>query len=292
MGKTTSKKQVALDWVKDHPRQSEFFAETSDVELQELADDLERRGQQEPIHCCPDGTIIRGHRRVKAARLLGWSQIIAIIRQEAADPLAPDVVEELLLDNLMRRQLDDLAVARIYRHLKESSELKDFDGSGDTRDRLAARLNCGKSGRSLDRLERLLDLPREIQDAISRGELTKLDGERILKLSIRKQTRIATAIQKEEEVEPLLTQWGIRKRQREKTRQQVGKELLSVLRQTIPLLDGKLNALDRVQVGNGNGLDVLDEAVEFLSRWRDRKRSLHERSLGAMMMRLEKSSDD
>ena len=251
MGKTTSKKQVALDWVKDHPRQSEFFAETSDVELQELADDLERRGQQEPIHCCPDGTIIRGHRRVKAARLLGWSQIDAIVRREVDDPLAPDVVDELVLDNLMRRQLDDLALARVYQYLKQSIEFNDCDERGDIRDRLAARLNCGKSGRSLDRLERLLDLPREIQDAISRGELTKLDGERILKLSIRKQTRIATAIQKEEEVEPLLTQWGIRKRQREKTRQQVGKELLSVLRQTIPLLGGKINALDRVQVGNG-----------------------------------------
>ena len=62
------------------------------------------------------------------------------------------------------------------------------------RDQLAARLNCGKSGRSLDRLERLLDLPLDIQHAISRGTLTKSHGEKILRLAPDVQAAIARAL--------------------------------------------------------------------------------------------------
>lgn len=284
--KNNKHRDVEISWLKEHPRQSDFFADTSESELGELAADMKLRGQQEPIHCCPDGTIIRGHRRVQAAKLLGWKTISTVTRNDLGDPGNDQVVDELVIDNLMRRQLDDLSLARCYRQIKRSHVPGDPDESGDARDLLAARLNCGKSGRSLDRLERLLDLPRDIQDMISSGDLNKSHGEKILKLAEKTRERLFKSLRAGEPIVKVLRRHGVIKPATAKTPNQLGQELLNFLNHNLHQLRGRIQDLDRLQVRGGNDLDVLDEAVEFLVAWRDRKRGLSRQSVDAIRSAL------
>ena len=64
MTNEVEKVDLELKLLKTHPQQSQLFTQTNQAQLDELAADLERRGQQESIHLTRDHTIIRGHRRV------------------------------------------------------------------------------------------------------------------------------------------------------------------------------------------------------------------------------------
>ena len=264
--------QVAVASLKKHPRQHDFFPVATEAELDELAADLESRGQQEPIHCTADGTLIRGHRRVECAKRLGWETIRAIVHDEITDAMAPEVVNDLISDNLMRQQLDDLALARCYHHLKQTSSQD--DGDGDVRDRLAARLNCGKSGRTLDRLERLLDLPREIQDAISRGDLTKSHGEKILRLPHDSQAEIEQRLGDGEVPQTVLQNFGLTRTSSKRTPVEVGNNLLMFFQTHLGDLREHQDQLDGLQIRGGDVIDLLERSIDFLTSWRDRKRSL------------------
>lgn len=275
--------QVAVASLKKHPRQHDFFPVATEAELDELAADLESRGQQEPIHCTADGTLIRGHRRVECAKRLGWETIRAVVHDEITDVMAPEVVDDLIFDNLMRQQLDDLALARCYRHLKQTSHRD--EGEGDVRDRLAARLNCGKSGRTLDRLERLLDLPRGIQDAISRGDLTKSHGEKILRLPHDGQVEIEQRLGDGEVPRTVLQNFGLTRTSSSRTPVEIGTDLLKFFQSNLDDLREHRDQLDRLQVRGGDVIDLLDEAVDFLAHWRDRKRNLRSESIETLTFR-------
>lgn len=288
MNTTMTTEDVPLDSLQSHPRQFEFFSPASDVELKELAADLERRGQQEPIHVCPDGTIIRGHRRVAAARLLAWNTIRAIIRHDLADPTSNSTVADLITDNVIRQQLDDLAMARCYHALKlVYVPLWNANETGDIRDVLAARLQTGKSGRSMDRLERLVvSLPRDIQDMISRKLINKHQGEKILRLSKSKQQALFDDLRREERVPDVLRRYGVIAPLGKKSTPQLGEELLRFLRTNLQTLNREIKALDRLQIHGGDVVTLLDRANKFLSTWAERKRLLKQEAVNSMKARV------
>jgi len=260
--------------------QADFFAETSIAELQELAADLDDRGQQEPVQCLPGGTIIGGHRRVAAAKLLGWEQIRVVIREDLGEVDSPAVINHLIADNVMRRQLDDLSLARCYRGLKEiaSEDTEKSGDNGDLRDQLAARLGCDKSGRTMDRLVRLLDLPLPLQDAITRGELTKDQGAKILKLPKAQQNEIAHHIEQGDTLKRVLCTHGVIEAPQAKSKTDIARELLHALKTNVGKLSGDVEDYDKIQVRGNDAIQVLDDAIDFLTRWRNRKASLRERS--------------
>lgn len=272
--KSTVERQVEVATLKAHPRQADFFPEATDSELEELSGDLQQRGQQEAIHITADWTIIRGHRRVQCARRLGWQTIRAVVHLDITDALAPEVVNELICDNLMRQQLDDLALARCYRQLKRTYFESRPQGEGDVRDRLAARLNCGKSGRSLDRLERLLELPRGIQDAISRGDLTKSHGEKLLRLPGDSQVAIEQRLSQGEDPRAVLGSFGLTQKAPTRTPVDIANDLLRFFHSNLDDLKSHRDQLDQLQVRGRDVIELLDEAVDFLAGWRDRKRTL------------------
>ena len=275
--------EVSLDSLREHPRQREFFVSATKVELEELAADLQGRGQQEPIHVCPDGTIIRGHRRVAAAKSLGWKSIKAIIRHDLPDAYSDSTIAELITDNLVRQQLDDLALARCYHELKQSyARAGDDREMGDLRDRLAARLRTGRSGRSLDRLERLLQLPRDIQDMITTNLLNKHQGEKILRLAKPKQDDLFAELQRGEPVPDVLRRYGVIAPVTRKSPAQLGEDLLTFFRMNLPTVSREIQALDRLQVRGGDVVKLLDEATTFLAAWSNRKRLLGQQAIESM----------
>ncbi|HBO44921.1 MAG TPA: hypothetical protein DD670_13530 [Planctomycetaceae bacterium] len=182
--------------LRPHPRQAELFGEGSDHEIEELAADIRKNGVIHPIEVTSDGTIIAGHRRVKALRHLQRIQVHCWVREDL-EQLGENAVEQRLIeDNLNRRQMSRLEQARAYRRLKalqysgntETGEAVD----GDLRDFLATRFDT--SGRTLDRWSRVLDTPPEIQKGVELHMLTLNQGTKVADLPRSTQREMAERI--------------------------------------------------------------------------------------------------
>jgi ParB/RepB/Spo0J family partition protein len=189
--------QWPLADLKPHPKQALLFPPPSQQELEELAADLEANGQLVPVEVVPGGTIVCGHKRVLAATRLGWLHITAWVRAdlEARGPAA--VETRLIQDNLTRRQMQPLEIARCYQHLKSLAKQSGRDrpandDSQDLRDEIGLRL--GQSGRNLDRLLRLLRTPQEVQDAVAAGRLPITVAERVASLPLSFREQVAREI--------------------------------------------------------------------------------------------------
>jgi ParB family transcriptional regulator, chromosome partitioning protein len=99
--------QRSLDQLHDHPQQAAMFGDVSDADLEALAADIEQNGLHHPVEILPDGTILSGHQRVRAALSLGGTHIDVIVREDLADdPKAAEL--HFLAENLNRRQLSKL----------------------------------------------------------------------------------------------------------------------------------------------------------------------------------------
>lgn len=270
--------QVKISSLYTHPLQEDIFCETSESALEELADDIKKNGLQIPIEILKDGTIICGHRRVQAMLENGETKIPAIIRDDLGDDANdPVVINRLVNDNLQRRNLDDLELARCCKVMKESGLLP--DSKGDIRDFIAALIGCGLSGRSLDRLVRLLDLPREIQDMITRGELNKSQGAKILALPEQEREALIASLLADEPVEDVLIQYGIIRESSEQTPEDVAKNLLGFLKQHVCMLHENIASLNQVQVRGGTASEVIYQTIEFLTEWHAHKTELHQMSV-------------
>ena len=171
--RTIEKWQLAL--LKAHAKQSTFFGDASQREIKELAADIKSNGQLTPVEIIRDGTIITGHKRVAAAQLLDWTEIDVWVRDDLEAKGADAVERRLIEDNLNRRQLGPLEMARCYQRLKHLgrpqcvSELS-YSENTELRDQIGEQL--GVSGRTLDRYQRVLEgTPQEVQDAVADHKL-------------------------------------------------------------------------------------------------------------------------
>jgi ParB-like chromosome segregation protein Spo0J len=183
-----------LDSLTPHPKQREVFCDLGDDEVQYLAEDMDRNGQLVPIEISPAGTIICGHRRVAAAKRQGWQDIECWVRYDLEEQGEAAITSRFIEDNLERRQLSHLGIARCYRQLKQIGRVGHGgeDKAGDLRDSFGERF--GMSGRSLDRLAKMLETPMAVQNAYERGELTQGQILSIVKLDADIQQAIAERI--------------------------------------------------------------------------------------------------
>jgi len=174
-----------------HPLQNELLADLGEHELQSLADDMGRNGQLQVIEITEDNVIIDGHQRVRAAMKLGLDEVSVWVRDDLKDD---EAVEKRFIEaNLNRRQMSKLDQARCYRRWKQIERCRD-DVKGDLRDFVAERF--GISGRTLDRWDRLLNTPIEVQRAWEADKLTLAVAGRVADLSAAKQSKISNAIRK------------------------------------------------------------------------------------------------
>lgn len=160
-----------ISTLKSHPQQPGLFP-MSEYEVAELAESMEREGQLVPIEILPSGIIVCGHRRVAAAKKLGWKDILCWVRDDLLEAGEEAVEQRLIEDNFGRQQLSGLAIARCYLRLKE---LRNGRGgcsngfTGDFRDYVGQRFKL--TGRTLDRFVKILDAPLAVQIAYEDGFL-------------------------------------------------------------------------------------------------------------------------
>ncbi len=165
---TEGLRHLALDLIRPNPRQPrrEFDGEA----LLALSESIKARGILQPLVVRPlaGGTfeLVAGERRLRAARLAGLDAIPALVREtEEAEQL-----ELALIENVAREDLNPVEEARACATL--------VDDLGVTKEELGRRI--GRSRVAVSNLIRLLDLPDETLEQISRGELSEGHGRAIL----------------------------------------------------------------------------------------------------------------
>ena len=167
---------LPLDSVVPNPRQprKEFNPE----ELAELADSIAQNGILQPVVVRQVGEryeLIAGERRWRAAKHLGLPTSPAVLR--GADE--QHALELSLIENIQRQDLNPIEKARAFKDL--------IDNTGLTQEELAQRL--GKKRSSIANMIRLLDLPQDIQDVVSRGTISMGHARALLALTDEQEQR-------------------------------------------------------------------------------------------------------
>jgi ParB family chromosome partitioning protein len=157
---TTQVLEVPLREIKPNPWQPRVNVGTDT--LQSLTESIRAHGVLQPLvlrrHQAGGYEIVAGERRWRAATQAGLSTVPAILRD------VPDTHMLLfaLLENLQREDLNPIERAHGYTTLMKSL--------GCTQERLAEHL--GEARTTVSNTIRLLELPQDIQDLVSRGTLT------------------------------------------------------------------------------------------------------------------------
>ena len=129
--------------------------------LQELISSIKEKGFLQPIlvHKTADGyELIAGERRLRAAKSLNMLEIPAIVKAVSDE----DVLVLSIIENVQREELNPIEEAHAFYQLMQEFYF--------TQERLAQ--SVGKDRSTVANILRLLNLPKEIQDAVSRGTIT------------------------------------------------------------------------------------------------------------------------
>jgi ParB family chromosome partitioning protein len=151
--------ELPIDDIAPNPHQPRVrFDEQA---IRELADSIKTTGVLQPVlvRRTADGyELVAGERRLRATRLAGLTRIPAIVR-EVSDR---DMIEMALVENIQRESLNPIEEAKAYQQLAEHTGL--------THDQISERV--GKQRVSITNSLRLLTLPVEVQDMVSRETLS------------------------------------------------------------------------------------------------------------------------
>jgi ParB family chromosome partitioning protein len=161
--------QVPIDEIRPNPYQPR--KRFDEEKLKSLAASITRHGLAQPIVLRKvefHYELVAGERRYRASVLAGLPTISAIIREMSDE----DSVQIALVENLEREDLNAIEVAKGYDQL-----ISDFAYTHQTISTI-----FGRSRSSVTNTLRLLNLPRECQEAIMGGDLTEGHARAILAL--------------------------------------------------------------------------------------------------------------
>jgi ParB family chromosome partitioning protein len=179
----TRKLPIAEIQQNPHQPRQDFDAE----ELQRLADSISSHGLLQPVVVRPwqgGFQLIAGERRLRAARLAGWTEVPAMVVEADERQTA----ELAIVENMQRKDLNALEKAASFQRYLEQY--------GGTQEELASRLNLDRS--TIANLIRLLELPSPVQDALRRGKITPGHARALLPLGDeREQVDFCERIQRE-----------------------------------------------------------------------------------------------
>jgi len=146
-----------------------------DTTLRELADSIKASGVLQPLlvrRVSPgEFQLVAGERRLRAAQIVGLKKVPVVVKD--VDDRA--MMEMALVENIQREALDPIEEARAYQTLIEKVGL--------THEKLSERV--GKQRVTITNSLRLLSLPAEVMDMVSRGTLSAGHARALLALENR-----------------------------------------------------------------------------------------------------------
>ncbi|GAB4135967.1 MAG: ParB/RepB/Spo0J family partition protein [Planctomycetota bacterium] len=152
----------------------------SEEDLRSLADSIRSSGVLQPILARRVGEkleIVAGERRWRAAQMAGLATVPVLIREVSDQESAVFG----LIENIQREDLNAIDKGLALQRL--------LDQLGCTQEDLAKRVGMDRS--TLANFVRLLDLPQEVQEHVSRGTLSMGHARALLGLPESERTRIA-----------------------------------------------------------------------------------------------------
>lgn len=177
--------QVPLDQLVPNPHQPRKVF--SDEEMQDLVRSIREKGILQPILVRRNGQqfeVIAGERRLRAAREVGMATLPALVKELNDEQM----LEVALIENTQRADLNAIERAQAYRELMLRFQL--------TQDQAAGRLGLERS--TVANFIRLLELPPEIQESVSRETISQGHARALLAIKDPvEQLAVARRIEKE-----------------------------------------------------------------------------------------------
>jgi ParB family transcriptional regulator, chromosome partitioning protein len=150
---------IDINKILPNPRQPRM--DFNQESLEELSDSIKTQGIVQPILVRPrDGKyeLVAGERRWRASRKAGLTLIPAIIK----DYSNQESLELALVENLQREDLNTMDEADAYQKFMKEFHLTQAD----------VAKKVGKNRSTVANTMRLLELPKEIQNSIRKGQLS------------------------------------------------------------------------------------------------------------------------
>lgn len=169
---------IEIEKIKLNPYQPR--KEFDDNALKELASSIREFGILQPLVVIKveeenefgtkvEYQLIAGQRRLMASKLLGLKTVPVVVKNNLKKT---EALEMAIVENIQRADLNIIETARAYARLS--------DEFGLTQREIATRL--GKSREGVANALRLLDLPKEIQDAISAGAVNESQARLLMQI--------------------------------------------------------------------------------------------------------------
>jgi ParB family transcriptional regulator, chromosome partitioning protein len=165
----TGLQMIPLAQIVPNPHQPRTVMD--EQKLAELAASIKEHGLIQPLivtQAESGYTLIAGERRWRASQLAGLKEVPVVVKE--ATPQA--MLELAIIENIQRADLNPLEEAYAYQQLT--------DEFGLTHELVAQRVGKGRS--TITNLIRLLELPENIQQAVSDGRISGAHGRALLPL--------------------------------------------------------------------------------------------------------------
>jgi len=193
----TFQRPMNIFWIevdKIRPNELQPRTEFDQERLADLAESIKQYGVLQPLTVirreketesgiAVEYELIAGERRWRASKLAGLLQVPVIIRDDEGEKIK---LELAIIENLQREDLNPLERAFAFKKLIDQFSLKHHE--------VGARV--GKSRVFVTNTLRMLNLPKGMQDALSRGEINEGHTRPLLMLTDRpeEQQKLFTAI--------------------------------------------------------------------------------------------------
>ncbi len=152
--------EIRLEDIRPNPRQPRLHMDPE--QLEELRVSIQQHGVLQPVMVRRVGShyeLILGERRCRASKMAGRTTIPAVVRDDVADDR---MLELALVENVQRSDLDALERAQAFQAL-----MRDL---GLTQEQVADRVGLKRA--TIANHLRLLELPPQAQEALSKGLIT------------------------------------------------------------------------------------------------------------------------
>jgi ParB family chromosome partitioning protein len=169
-GRTDGLREIPINDIAANPFQPR--TRFDDEAIRELAASIKANGVLQPLivrrSASGDFELVAGERRLRASRTAGLDKVPVVVR----DVEDREMMELALVENIQRENLNPIDEARAFQAL--------IDKVGLTHDQVSERV--GKQRSSITNSLRLLSLPADVAEMVSRGTLTAGHARAILSL--------------------------------------------------------------------------------------------------------------
>jgi len=191
--------QIPLEEIK---LEDESFMFRIKLKVKDMVESIGAEGLQVPVILRPlqdsDGEhryqLVSGFRRVTAIKKLGWKKVDAIVRSDLDDDV--EAFKVSIIENEARKTYNDL---------DRANAILAFRDMGKSYEEIEAFFNIGE--RQRQRLQKLTELPENLQEAVAGGGLTSTHAVRLMQHAAKyPDTDLSAWLERIQEEELSLTQ--------------------------------------------------------------------------------------